>query len=196
MPELTSFLISDLDVLKTAGALWSALQEEDQHLPDLEQDGTGELAGAHLQARYVRDRDLPLFAVEVVDLRRSAIWEAGVMNIGREAPAAFWRVRAGQVDAPAAWTTALEGKVQTPLQPKYRPTFLSVLTAFHSSSGAVLVENIAQRAAVEEELAYWRELARAQALAIKRLTADAHLIAYASSGLPAGCRAVPRPGSN
>lgn len=172
MSEVSCYSLPGLEIQSAISAIWCELQEQDETLPDLEQDGAGELNGSHLLVRYLRDLQVPLFACEVIDQRRQFVWEAAVMNIGEPAPAAFWRVRSGQEAPLESWQKILERHQPIVISPPYEPSFLAVLTAYRSSRCVVLAENVSQRAAIEEDLAYWRELARAQARVIRRQSAE------------------------
>lgn len=163
----STYSVSDLDVGQATQRLWTALQAADGHLPDLSQPGCGEIAGGHLRVRYVSDSDARLFGCEVIDLRGGSIWEAGIARTPHGG-VTFWRCLAGSPMPPAPWQAAVEGAHLAPQHPRHEPAFLSLVGAYFGSDGFALAENISNRAALDDDLAYWRELARSQARLIEQ----------------------------
>ncbi len=77
-------------------ALWEHLQALDTRLPDLDQDGCGEVVGGVIRVRFVRDANDTLFACEVIHRNAAVWWEAGIARIASQACCAFWRVLQGE----------------------------------------------------------------------------------------------------
>jgi len=168
-----SFVSADANALATA--LWNALSATDQSLPVVPQEGVGEARGHHMHVKWARSTTEPFFVCEVVDARSHQVWEAGVADIGRPQPMAFWRCTSGElIEPPTPWQAAIRSAGQivahTPPNP---PTFLTMLAAFLANSPPVLVEDRSSIALLQDDLAYWRDLAMSQARLIRRSTADA-----------------------
>lgn len=169
-----TYRVSALDLTTASRALWSALQAQDGHLPDLSQPGCGELTGGHLRVRFIQDVEGALFACEVVDLQEGLVWDAAFARPDSATFTTYWRSsRPDVATPPRPWTEATETLHLEPSVPKHQPTFLALAAAYFSSPGAfALVENVSSRAAVDDELAYWRETARAQARVIRQLQSE------------------------
>lgn len=149
--------------------LWRALQHDDGHLPDLDQFGTGEVVGGHLRVKFVRDADGQVFACEVADVFHGRIWEAGFARTAQAQWCTFWRDVATSPAEPEAWRAAAADLPLAPHSPRYEPTFEALVAAHAATGGIVLGENVATRAAADDDLAYWRDLARSQASVIGHL---------------------------
>lgn len=151
--------------------MWRALQQDDGHLPDLDQFGTGEVVGGHLRVKFVRDADGQLFACEVADVLNGRIWEAGFARTAQAQWCTFWRDLAASPAEPEGWSAAAAGLSLAEHTPRYEPTFTALAAAQAATGGIVLGENVLTRAAADDDLAYWRDLARSQASVIGHLTA-------------------------
>ena len=81
----------------------------------------------------------------------------------------FWRGLSGEEYPPAPWTAAVSGLRLEAAEPQLQPTFMCVAAAHAAAGGLSLAENTMIRASLDDDLGYWRELARAQARVIERL---------------------------
>lgn len=168
-----TFSSSDIPIPEAALKMWRALQQDDGHLPDLDQFGTGEVVGGHLRVKFVRDSDGQLFACEVADVLHGRIWEAGFARTAQAQWCTFWRDLSSSPSEPEAWRAATAQLSLAAHTPRYEPTFEGVAAAQAASGGIVLGENVLTRAATDDDLAYWRDLARSQASLIGHLTTRA-----------------------
>lgn len=166
-----TFSSSQLSVPEATARIWRALQHADGHLPDLDQFGAGEVVGGHLRVRFVRDEAGKVFACEVADTLQDRVWEAGFAQTADAEWRTFWRDFASSPTEPEEWRAATGDLSLTPHTPRFDPTFLAIFAAHAATGGIVLGDNVMTRAAVDDDLAYWRDLARTQASLIGRLTA-------------------------
>jgi len=120
------FSCTDLELPEVERRFWTALQEGNTHLPDLEQVGAGEIAAGQLRVRFIRGGQRELFAAEVADLGRGHWWEAGFARVGDCAWRAFWRDLSGTEEAPAEWQKAVQQLELVPTDCRVEPTFLSL----------------------------------------------------------------------
>jgi hypothetical protein len=164
-----TFTCTQLSVPDAAIKLWRSLQRNDGRLPDLDQVGTGEVVGGHLRVKFVRDSEGQVFACEVADVLNGRIWEAGFARIAKTMWCTFWRDVSPSPNEPEEWRAASAGLILAPHAPRYEPTFEAVAAAQAAAGGLVLGENLATRAAADDELEYWRDLARSQASVIGQL---------------------------
>lgn len=154
--------------------LWAALQQLDHSLSDLATEGVGEARGHHLIVKWGRSTSQAFFVCEVVDAQKGEVWEVGVAAIGGEQPMAFWRRTLGSSDTvPAPWTHATEACHVKPFAPRAAPTFLTMLSAYLAGGPPILVEERARQALLEDDIAYWRDLAMSQARLVRRTSAEA-----------------------
>lgn len=162
-----------MDIRQSIAAFWRALQSADGHLPDVGQDGCGEVVGGHLRVRFAHDSEQGgLLACEVLNMRTAEIWEAGFARTAgcENSSFTYWRRTSGtEEEAPPAWSTAVQGLHLADWHPRLQPTFLALVCAYSAAGGFALTENIANRASLDDELAYWRELARSQARVIDQI---------------------------
>lgn len=153
------------------GAIWSALQESDPALPALPARGVGELKGSMLTVRWARDTSERFFSIEVLDESKQEVWESAAAEVGTEEALTFWRRVMGQGEhPPAAWSKAVAHEPGLrPYLLKSKPSFLSMAAAFLSQEVPLVLEDLSVTEQLEDDLAYWRGLAKTQAKTIKRL---------------------------
>lgn len=158
-------LVHGADTVRLADAFWHALREDDPTLPSLRPEGAGECRGEGLLVNWIRSSRDPCFACQVFALDGSRAWEAGIADTGRDLPTAFWRPLWGDVaPAPRAWAVAIDGPhALEPVSPHGTPTFLAISQIMATRGMPIFNDDSAVRRALEEDLAYWRDLAKAQA---------------------------------
>lgn len=153
-----------VDPNKAIEGLWLALQAADAALPELPAEGAGESAGDVLSVRWARSAAESFFACEVIDRARGEVWEAGVAHPGYEHPVAFWRRILGVDDAPPSpWQAAVADRFAVkPHEPRTEPTFLKLCQAFMSDAEMFFSDDAASREQLQQEVSYWRDLAKGQ----------------------------------
>jgi hypothetical protein len=159
--------VHDADANHLAGLVWTALQLRDPALPDLADEGVGEARGEQLLVRWARSLSEPMFACEVVDAANQEGWELGLADIGKSHPVAFWRRFLGcQSGAPGPWREVIdEPHVLDHHAPESEPSYLKMVYALALRGPGCFSSDDGQRRQLEEEVAYWRGQARAQAKA-------------------------------
>ena len=172
-----NYAAAGMEICNSASSFWRELQIEDGHLPDLEQVGYGEVIGGHLRVRFAHDnQQCDLLACEVLNLQTGEIWEAAFARTSTDESHpvfTYWQRTAGtQVEPPKPWAVAVEGFQLIDRRPRLQPRFLSFLGALSTSGAFALTENVAAKAALDDELSYWRDLSRSQAKVIKRIPTD------------------------
>lgn len=152
-------------------AIWSTLQTQDPHLPDLPARGIGELRGNLLTVRWARDSAERFFAIEVLDRANKEVWETSVAQLGQNLALSFWRrVMGNDAQPPHAWLEALgDDPGRRPYPLKSEPTFMAVAAAYLSPAVPLVLEDKSVTELLEDDLSYWRGLAKSQAKTIKRM---------------------------
>lgn len=150
-------------------ALWLELQGQDDNLPALSGDSPGvvEANGRLLRVRCVGKAAEGCVALEVLDRPGGRIWECGFGVAEGIGPVAFHFDPDGH-EAHRAWAAAIEVLgVDQDLDTQYEPTFLAMAAAHLSGAGLALVVDKSLSEMLADDLAYWRQLATAQARLLK-----------------------------
>lgn len=143
--------------------LWVALQATDAELPALPSEGAGEAAGASMNVRWARSAAESFFACEVIDRNRGEVWEAGVAHPGYEHPVAFWRRTLGADTAPPGpWQSTVADRCALPHKPRTEPTFHKLCQAYMREIETFFSDDAASREQLEQEVSYWKGLAKGQ----------------------------------
>lgn len=176
-------------------AIWTALQESDPALPALPVRGIGELRGSSLTVRWARDTAERFFTIEVLDRGGNEVWESAVAEVGTDVALTFWRRVMGQGEhPPAAWSKAVGHEAgHRPYHLKTQPSFLSVAAAYLSDGVPVVLEDKSVTEQLEDDLAYWRGLAKSQAKTIKRLENRSSQMQYVGEALAVPGTVEPEP---
>jgi hypothetical protein len=154
-------------------ALWRELMLEDDQLEELPSDmeGVAEHQGGRLRIRRVGRPSDGCVALEVIDLEAGRIWECGFGQAEGVGSVGFYRVVAGadDDDAAPAWRAAqtVLGEAED-LRTQHQPSFISMAAAYLSGNGLALVADRRQVELLADDLAYWKQLATAQARLLKR----------------------------
>ncbi|OUM00106.1 hypothetical protein [Variovorax sp. JS1663] len=152
------------DPNKAIEGLWLALQAADAALPELPAEGAGESAGDIMSVRWARSMAESFFACEVIDRGRGEVWEAGVAHPGCEHPVAFWRRILGVDDAPPSpWQAAVADRFDLrPYEPRTEPTFLKLCQVYMRDAETFFSDDAASREQLQQDVSYWRDLAKRQ----------------------------------
>ena len=169
-----TYLAAGMDVRSVSSAFWNALQDEDGHLPDLDQGGCGEVTGGHLRVRFAHDLEHgELLACEVLDTRTAEVWEAAFAKSATATGSTAYTYWSGaKPGEPRPWCVAVKGMQLSEWQPRLQPRFISISHAYLAPGGVALAENLVARASMDDEISYLRDESRSQARVIERMRVE------------------------
>ncbi|WP_454914464.1 hypothetical protein [Variovorax gossypii] len=167
MPVSETCFVHDAVANELAVLIWTSLQLRDPSLPDLVDEGVGEARGLALHVKWARSVAEPMFACEVLDDANRERWELGLADTGKTHPVAFWRRCWGaEAGPPSPWVEIVDRPhVLEPHTPQNEPSFLKMVYALAVRRPGYFSSDDGQRRQLEDEVAYWRGQARAQAKA-------------------------------
>lgn len=165
--------------------LWQQLQMVDHGLSVLPEKGVGEFSGHQLRVHWARDAAQNFFAMQVIDPDGPAVLEVAGADTGQERALFVFKNILGESeplnDLVTAALDTVAGADQEPVFLKNTPSFASLLTTFAGDGVPLVVEDRAYKKLIEDDLAYWQQLAKSQAKIIKKMEQASQLASSQNS---------------
>lgn len=163
--------------------LQKAMRDLDPGLVETLPPGLANVAGDRMLLKTACDAEFKLLALEVLDTHAQHLWELSLVQLPNSTRIAsrrsIWKqpdvakTDAGTDPADVIWGRVLAPHLlEEPFEPRHQPHFLALAGACVSTCGLVTKDDGAVIKALQDDVEYWKGLAKAQTKLLKRVPTE------------------------